>query len=76
MVSAVFMVPQHNLYLFNNAVYRLPYYYSRLSDFYGVKTELTLDELNIRCVYLGRDADLVVMVDCQIPSDALIVHFL
>ncbi|WP_342673654.1 hypothetical protein [Shigella flexneri] len=24
---------------------------------------------------LGRDADLVVMVDCQIPSDDLIVHF-
>ncbi len=23
----------------------------------------------------GRDADLVVMVDCQIPSDDLIVHF-
>ena len=25
--------------------------------------------------FLGRDADLVVMVDCQIPSDDLIVHF-
>lgn len=24
---------------------------------------------------MGRDADLVVMVDCQIPSDDLIVHF-
>ena len=24
---------------------------------------------------IGRDADLVVMVDCQIPSDDLIVHF-
>lgn len=24
---------------------------------------------------LGRDADLVLMVDCQIPSDDLIVHF-
>ncbi|HDZ0615727.1 TPA: hypothetical protein RRT20_005311 [Klebsiella pneumoniae] len=24
---------------------------------------------------VGRDADLVVMVDCQIPSDDLIVHF-
>ena len=25
--------------------------------------------------FVGRDADLVVMVDCQIPSDDLIVHF-
>ena len=25
---------------------------------------------------LGRDADLVVMVDCQIPADDLVVHFL
>ncbi|WP_368493592.1 hypothetical protein [Escherichia coli] len=25
--------------------------------------------------FAGRDADLVVMVDCQIPSDDLIVHF-
>lgn len=33
-------------------VYRLSHYYSRLSDFYGVKTELTLHELNIRCTYL------------------------
>jgi len=24
---------------------------------------------------LGRDADLVVMVDCQIPADDLVVHF-
>jgi len=24
----------------------------------------------------GRDADLVVMVDCQIPADDLVVHFL
>jgi len=23
----------------------------------------------------GRDADLVVMVDCQIPADDLVVHF-
>ena len=26
-------------------------------------------------ILFGRDADLVVMVDCQIPSDDLIVHF-
>jgi len=25
---------------------------------------------------MGRDADLVVMVDCQIPADDLVVHFL
>ena len=25
---------------------------------------------------IGRDADLVVMVDCQIPADDLVVHFL
>lgn len=33
-------------------VYKLSHYYSRLRDFYGVKTELTLHELNIRCAYL------------------------
>jgi len=26
-------------------------------------------------VSVGRDADLVVMVDCQIPADDLVVHF-
>ena len=31
-------------------------------------------EINAASI-LGRDADLVVMVDCQIPSDDLIVHF-
>jgi len=30
-----------------------------------------LDNIEI----LGRDADLVVMVDCQIPADDLVVHF-
>ncbi|HGL5372362.1 TPA: MarR family transcriptional regulator [Citrobacter farmeri] len=37
-----------------------------------------LDYLDIKGFILrkkGRDADLVVMVDCQIPSDDLIVHF-
>ncbi|MDF7679946.1 hypothetical protein PT300_04680 [Enterobacteriaceae bacterium ESL0689] len=33
-------------------VYKITHYYSFLSDFYGVKTELTLHELNIRCAYL------------------------
>lgn len=33
-------------------VCKLSHYYSLLSDFYGVKTELNLHELNIRCAYL------------------------
>ena len=32
-------------------------------------------ERNNLTLRTGRDADLVVMVDCQIPSDDLIVHF-
>ena len=34
-------------------IYRLSHYYSNyVKDFYGVKTALTLHELNIRCAYL------------------------
>lgn len=33
-------------------VYRLFHSHSNVKDFYGVKTELTLYELNIRCAYL------------------------
>ena len=41
-----------------------------------IKTyELDIQTLENHCVNPGRDADLVVMVDCQIPSDDLIVHF-
>lgn len=35
----------------------------------------TVIDSDIAQQFSGRDADLVVMVDCQIPSDDLIVHF-
>ncbi|QLO11915.1 hypothetical protein HV183_00165 [Citrobacter freundii] len=38
-----------------------------------VINELTIDSF-ARRVDLGRDADLVVVMDCQIPADDLIVH--
>ncbi|CAI2535459.1 Uncharacterised protein [Serratia liquefaciens] len=37
--------------------------------------EIVTKSFSVNFVYLGRDADLMVMVNCQIPSDDLIVHF-
>ena len=31
-------------------------------------------EIVVKCSFVGRDADLVVVMDCQIPADDLIVH--
>ena len=45
------------------------------SRFGGAAASVTLAKQHKLLQTAGRDADLVVMVDCQIPSDDLIVHF-
>ncbi|SVV47013.1 iso-IS1 ORF1 [Klebsiella pneumoniae] len=61
-------------------VFQLTYTYEARKP--GIKeliTEMAFNGAGVRdtarTLKIGRDADLVVMVDCQIPSDDLIVHF-
>lgn len=47
------------------------------SDSIESESQLKNYKLSIYLVSLiGRDADLVVVIDCQVPANDLIVHFL
>ncbi|BEB94703.1 hypothetical protein VEE20_08530 [Escherichia coli] len=49
-----------------------------MADHFEYEEDFETDDFDIKkneSEIYGRDADLVVMVDCQIPSDDLIVHF-
>ncbi|EBQ2139514.1 RHS repeat-associated core domain-containing protein [Salmonella enterica] len=51
------------------------YSYGTKTKFGSKVTDYLASQLSYRDTTLGHDANLVVVVDCQIPADDLIVHF-